>query len=208
MKTYPRSVFAILFALSFAISLPALALEGAPAELAGKQILSELSSSKATASIFGTTQLWTDIVLQTPKDDPAFQTLNDDIQNSDLEAQLQASGFKVMDPAKHSWARGLRPTLEIMVLRAPVNYLGSASGFYLVMASAIQDVKPLGADHPVSLATWCHVGEALPLSGDSHKDVDAIRASVRQCVRAFIDAADGVENPVESPNSLTGSAKP
>lgn len=208
MKKSHGTVFAVLLVLSFGMSLPAWALEGAPAELAGKQILSELSGSKATASIFGTTQLWTDVVLQTPKDDPAFQTLSDDIQNSDLEAQLQASGFKVMDPAKHSWARGLRPTLEIMVLKAPANYLGSPSGFYLVMASAIQDVKPLGADHAISLSTWCHSGEALPLSGDSHKDVDAIRASVRQCVRAFIDAAEGVASPSESPNSLSGSAKP
>jgi hypothetical protein len=199
-----RSGFLALLS-SAALAGAATDLNGPAMQLFGRQILSDLNGDLAGASIRGTKALWIDAVIQSPVSSTAFANLEADLKSSDMEGLLIAAGLKVMDPKKRSFATGLRPTLEVMILRSPQGATGSDQGFYLVITSALQDVKPLGGDEAQSMITWCTTGAPIPFSGDDDKDVAAIRSSARDGVTAFIAQVKGTN---VSASGDSGAAKP
>jgi hypothetical protein len=172
----------------------ATSLQEAAQRLMGRQALRDITSPKARKTVRGASSVWTDVVVQKPEASAAsaFANLEADLKLTDVEGQLRDAGFKVMDPKKRSLAIGLRPTLSLMVLRSPKGADGNAQGFYLVVANAVQDVQPLGGS-TVSMVTWAQLGDPIAFSGDDHKDIDAIRLSAREVVKAFIRAAQDKE---------------
>lgn len=193
MKRFHAALMAA--AMAWPLMLGAEAAPGPQAvieRLLGRQFLRDLGGDKAKRSIRGTRALWVDLSVQKPDNSEAFKGIEADLKASDIEAQLKEAGLRVMDPKKRSLAIGLRPTLSLMVLRSPSGAEGLDKGFYVVVASAIQDVTPLGGD-TLSTPTWVKAGEAIVFSGDDLKDAGAIRAAARALVGAFIDAARGAK---------------
>jgi hypothetical protein len=154
--------------------------------LALRAILKDYTGSQAKKSILGDTALWTEVVAQKPVSVTAFENLEADIKNSDMDGQLRNAGMRVMDPKKKSFAMSLRPTLQLSILYAPKGTEGNSQDYYLVIAEASQDLTPLGGSQ-VTLPTWVKLGEPITGSGDASKDVAAIRVSARALVMAFID---------------------
>jgi len=194
IRTYLAAVLLTLPLAGLAAS--AVPLEDSASMLAAKQVLHDLSGDKGKKSIRGDTALWTDVVVQKPAENSAFTSLELDLKSTDVDGQLREAGFKLMAPNKRSLAVGLRPTLVLMVLRAPAGSLGNDKAFYLVMANAVQDATPLGGVTQ-SMTTWTKAGEPILSSGDDHKDIDAIRLSARACVKSFILAAQDKEEPAK-----------
>jgi hypothetical protein len=167
---------------------PATALDLAAHGLLARHLMAELGNANARRSVRGTKALWIEMSLQKPGESPALDSLAADLRLTDLEGQLRAAGFRLMDPKKRSLALGLRPTLVLSVLYAPKGSEGNDVDFYLVLAKATQDVTPLGGLR-MTMTTWLKAGEPIASTGDTAKDVDAIRAAARACVMAFIDTA-------------------
>jgi hypothetical protein len=197
-----------LLTLMIAVALPALSQGAGPAivsldtaskSLIGTHFVNDLSASGAKKSVRGTKALWTALSVQKPAANPEFDSLESDLKNTDLEGQLRDAGFRIMDPKKRSLAIGLRPTLVLTLRFIPKGALGNDTDFYLVMAEATQDVTPLGGDK-ISMTTWLKVGEPIPSSGHSRDDIDAIRASAKACVRAFIDTAQDNDAGTPAPS--------
>jgi hypothetical protein len=163
-------------------------MDSAAVRLLGRQLVRDVTSEKARKTVRGTHSLWVDVVVQKPEESSAFANLEQDLKLTDLEGTLRNEGFKVMDPKKKSLAVGLRPTLVLMVLRSPAGAEGVSQGFYLVVASAVQDVTPLGGS-TFSTVTWAKYAQPVLFSGDEHKDVDNIRIAAREAVKAFVNAA-------------------
>jgi hypothetical protein len=168
---------------------PVLGLAAAAKSLVAGRCLADLDSGEARKSIRGTTALWTELSLQEPGASPALgASLALDLKVTDLEGQLRDAGIKVMDPKKRSLAMGLRPTLVLSLLYAPKGSEGNVSDFYVVTVRATQDVTPLGGPR-VRMTTWLKSGGAIQASGDPAIDAEAIRASARASVLAFIGVA-------------------
>jgi hypothetical protein len=192
----------IVAALS-ALAGPALAqqLDDAATNMLARRCLAELEGANARKSIRGSKALWIQVSLQKPADTPGMDSLEADLKLTDLEGQLRSAGFKLMDPQKRSLALGLRPTLALSVSYVPKGTQGNDRDFFLVVASALQDVVPLGGSK-MSMTTWLKSGAAIAATGDASKDVASIRASARACVAAFIAVAQDNEAALE------GAAKP
>jgi hypothetical protein len=181
-----------LFSPSFLVgSEPQVDVMGQAAKgLLADHYVAEQSDADACRSIRGTRELWTNLSLQRPVASDVVDSLAADLRMTDMEGQLRDAGLKVMDPAKRSLALGLRPTLDLVVLYSPKGAGGNPSEFYLVLARVTQDVTPLGGKR-ISMSTWMKSGKPIPVTLDAQKDVEAIRASARFCVLAFIDVVKG-----------------
>lgn len=172
-------------------------LDNAAANMLAKRCVVELQGANARKSIRGAKALWTQLNLQKPGQGLGMDSLEADLKLTDMEGQLRSAGFKLMDPKKRSLALGLRPTLILSVYYSPKGTEGNDTDFYLVVASAMQDVTPLGGDK-MTMTTWLKAGNVIPATGHIAKDVDAIRASARACVMAFINVAQDNEQAPEA----------
>lgn len=178
----------MIAATTCAVGLAAESVENAAQGIASTWLLTDMTGAAGGASIAGVKDLWTDVVLQKGIGGPGMATLAADLNALEVKGQLRHAGFRVMDPEKRSLAFGMRPTLEIAVFYAPQSAPDSRPAFYEVVATARQECKPLGGSK-ISLVTWAKIGDPIQASGDDGKNADAIRASVRDGVKAFIDAA-------------------
>ena len=172
-------------------------LDMAATQLVARQLVRDLSGEKAERTIHGDKALWISLVVQKPENSNAFLNLEADLKDTDVAAQLRDAHFRVMDPKKKSLAVGLRPTLEIMVLRSSPGAQNGDKGFYVVLADVLQDCRPMGGDL-ASMTTWIKIGDPIAFSGEDPKDINAIRVSARSCVKAFIDAAQDLKEDQEN----------
>ncbi|HTB35283.1 MAG TPA: hypothetical protein VNZ54_10080 [bacterium] len=167
---------------------PAPAMAAAAKRIVSERLAAPLTGDAGRQSIRGTKALWVQVLLQGGVD--KMPALESDLRRSDLEGQLRDEGFRVMDPAKRSLAIGLRPTLVLLVFYSPADPAAGTAAFYVVLANANQECTPLGGDS-VTLTTWATSGDPIPASADPAADAEAIRASARACVHAFVEAAKG-----------------
>jgi hypothetical protein len=165
------------------------AMATAAAHMVSDRLLADMTGDAGRQTIRGTKALWVQVLLQGGM--TGMPDLESDLRRSDLEGGLRDQGFRVMDPAKRSLAMGLRPTLVLLVFYSPANEVTGAGAFYLVLANANQECTPLGGD-PVTMTTWATAGDPIPASADPAVDAQAIRASARQCLKAFVAAARGL----------------
>ena len=199
MKLFSACLGLVLAAWALpATSAPIKSGDAAVSALLCRQFSMELTGADARRSIRGTKSLWTQLSLQKPEKSPAMDSLEADLRLTDMEGLLRSAGFKIMDPKKRSLALGLRPTLVLSVYYIPSAAGAGDKDLYLVTARATQDVVPLGGS-TLSMTTWMQRGEAIESTGDIHKDIDAIRASARDCVNAFISAAQDKDPEAAAP---------
>jgi hypothetical protein len=165
---------------------PDAAMAPAAERMALEHLTAGVTGEAGRRSIRGTKALWVQVLLMGGTE--GMPDLEMDLRRSDMEGQLRDQGFRVMDPAKRSLAIGLRPSLVLVVFYSPANQATGTGAFYVVQAKADQQCTPLGGDE-TTLTTWASNGDPLPASGNAAADAEAIRASARDCVKAFIDAA-------------------
>lgn len=157
--------------------------------LASRQLLSEILGAPGQKTIRGAKSVWVDVIVQKRADTPAMKTLEEDLRMTALEGQLRKAGFRMLQDGKKSIAPGPKPTVTVMVLHALPRALGdNAKAVYLVLVCAKLDISCMSSDGK-PLITWAKVGEPILSDGDDLKDADAIRASAKAGVQAFIDAA-------------------
>ena len=164
------------------------AMAAAAGHMVSDRLLADMTGEPGRQTIRGTKALWVQVLLQGGT--AGMPDLESDLRRSDLEGGLREQGFRVMDPAKRSLAMGLRPTLVLLVFYSPANPVTGAGAFYLVLANANQECTPLGGE-AVTMTTWAKAGEPIPATSNSAADASAIRASARQCLKAFVAAARG-----------------
>jgi hypothetical protein len=187
MKTM-KPLLSLLALLALAAPAAARPLADRVNELLVQRLVDGIRGDSGADSLRGTKALWVDVVVQKGiSSAPGLASLEADLRQTDLEGRLRDAGFKVMDPKRRSLALGLRPTLALTVLYSPAGPGSDDKAFYLVLASATQQCKPLGGDE-LTLTTWAETGQPILALGDA-RDVDAIRAAARDRVKAFIDAA-------------------
>ena len=179
-------IFVCAALLAWGAALPASTPMDAAAKIASARLLDGVLGAPGLKSIRGATAAWDEVLVQKGIE-ATMPSLETDLKTTDVEGALRDAKFRVMDPKKRSFAVGLRPTLSVVVIYQPKSP-ESDKDFYLVITSASQDCSPLGGSTQ-SMVTWAKVSEPLLGSGDTQKDIEAIRGAARAGVKAFLDAA-------------------
>jgi hypothetical protein len=179
-------VFACAVVFASAGALHAASAGDVAAKIAAARLLDGVTGAAGLKSLRGAKAAWDEVLVQKGLE-TTMPSLETDLKTTDVEGALRTAGFRVMDPKKRSLAVGLRPTLSVVVIFQPKGP-DSDKDFYLVLTSAAQDCAPLGGPAQ-SMVTWAKISDAIVSSGDTQKDIEAIRSAARDGVKTFIDAS-------------------